>query len=75
MSYHLTGSTACIGGFFMLSTDLFYASIGGFLTFHTAFNENLLQRVLPYFVQVLTWIAYLTAEAPRPASCILSKES
>lgn len=59
----------------MLPTDMFYASIGGFLTFHAAFNENLLQKVLPYFVQVLTWIAYLTAEAPRPASWILSKES
>lgn len=50
--------------FFMLSTDLFYASIGGFLTFHAAFNANLLQRVLPYFVQVLTWIAYLPEKHP-----------
>lgn len=75
MSHHLTGSTSCVGVFFMPSTDLFYASIRGFLTFHAAFNENLLQRVLPYFVQVLTWIAYLTAEAPRPASWALSKES
>lgn len=34
--------------FFMLLSYLFHASIRGFLTSHTAFSENLLQRVLLY---------------------------